>query len=74
MVGGKWLQNISGKNQGHTYIPYTIETGEPFRPYDTLEWTNIGGTHTQNTEAYTAQTTIMKATYRNGESKMQQED
>jgi hypothetical protein len=68
-------QNFSGKHQGHAYIPYTIETGEPFRPYNTLEWTNIGGSqHTHNTEAYTGQTTNMKATYRNGESKMQQED
>jgi hypothetical protein len=37
-------------------VPYTIVTGEPSRPYNTLEWTNIGDSqHTQNTEAYTGQ-------------------
>jgi hypothetical protein len=60
----------SGNNQGHAYIPYTIENREPSRSYNTLEWTNIGGSqHTQNT----GQTTNMKTTHRNGESKMQQE-
>jgi hypothetical protein len=52
---------------------FTIETREPSRPYNTLEWTNIGGIQkTQNTEAYTGQTTYMETTHRNGESKMQQ--
>jgi hypothetical protein len=51
-------------------MPYTIETGEPSRPYNTLEWTNIGGSrHTQNT----GQTTNMETTHRNSESEMQQE-
>jgi hypothetical protein len=50
------------------------ETREPSRPYNTLEWTNIGGSqHTQNTGANTGQTTNMETTHRNGESKMQQE-
>jgi hypothetical protein len=40
----------------------------------TLEWTNIGGSqHTQNSGAYTGQTTNIEITHRNGESKMQQE-
>jgi hypothetical protein len=26
------------KNQGHVYMPYTIEMGETSRPYNTLEW------------------------------------
>jgi hypothetical protein len=63
--------NLSLKN---TNMPYTIRTGEPSRPYNTLEWTNIGGSqHTQNTGAYTEQTTNMETTHRQGESKMQQE-
>jgi hypothetical protein len=53
-------------------MPYTIETGEP--SYNTLKWTNIGGSrHTQNTGAYTGQTSNMETTHRNSESKMQQE-
>jgi hypothetical protein len=55
-------------------MPYTFKTGEPSRSYNTLEWTNIRGSqHTQNTGAYTGQTTNMETTHRNGESKMQQE-
>jgi hypothetical protein len=44
------------------------------RPYNTLEWTYIGGSqHTQNTGAYNGQTTNMETTHRNGETKMHQE-
>jgi hypothetical protein len=65
---------ISQEHQGHAYMPYTIETGEPSRPYNTLERTNIGGSqHTQNTGGYTRQTTNMETTHRNGECKMQHE-
>jgi hypothetical protein len=66
------LQNLPGK--GHAYMPYTIETGEPSRPYNTLEWTHIEDSrHTQNTGAYTGQTINIETTQRNSESKMQQE-
>jgi hypothetical protein len=62
------------KNQGHANMPYTIETRKPSSTYNTLEWTNIGGSqHKQNSGAYTEQTTNMEITHRNGESKMQQE-
>jgi hypothetical protein len=62
------------KNQGHANMPCTIETREPSSTYNTLEWTNIGGSqHKQNSGAYTEQTTNMEITHRNGESKMQQE-
>jgi hypothetical protein len=45
------------------YMPYTIETGESARLYNTLEWTNIGGSrHTQNTGVYTGHTTNIKIT------------
>jgi hypothetical protein len=54
-------------------MPYTIETGEPSRPYDTLKWTILEevDTHTQNTGVDTGQTTNMETTHRNRESKMQ---
>jgi hypothetical protein len=55
-------------------MSYAIETGEPSRPYNTLEWINIGGSqHTQKTGAYTRQTPNIETTHRNGESKMQHE-
>jgi hypothetical protein len=55
-------------------VPYTIEAGEPSRPYNMLGWTNIGGSqHTQNTGDYTEQTTNIETTHRNGKSKIQQE-